>query len=259
MSKGPFQNQARLGELLTISDPSAVTIFDVIGRMEVLLDLFQQSPRHGSLIPFLKTYYLVTKTVAEKYTTHRHFFSRVEDLQALDVHFASLYFTPLLAYLETGTPTKPWQTYFGYCEREPGIPLVQLLLGINAHINTDLYASLVSLDYTNEKDYQTINTILHEITPLVIRYLATSEHDVIAVGGLFMKDFVAKEFSRVIVKWRTAAWDNAQRPPTESAYPSIVDQTETLASELIEVFSKRYHTDPRHTISSINKLAVTLP
>src|SRR5437016_5673531 len=95
-------NTSELHRLLSIPNPKDETIFGVIGRMEVLLDLFERNEQYHSLLPFLKTYYYVTKASAEKYVQRRHFFWSLRDYETLDVYFASLYFKPLLAFLVEG-------------------------------------------------------------------------------------------------------------------------------------------------------------
>ena len=125
-------------QVLQIKDLKSETIFDVIGRMEVLLEYFKSKPRHKNLVPFLETYYLITKAVAEKQLKHPKFFRDPKSLGKLDVDFANLYFKPLKIYLETGRTVKPWQKYFEYCEQKNGLPFLQMFLGMNAHINADL-------------------------------------------------------------------------------------------------------------------------
>jgi len=68
------KDTSEMSRLLRIANPHNATIYDVVGRMEVLLDIFTKDRRYHSLLPFLKTYYLVTKAAAEKYSQKKHFF-----------------------------------------------------------------------------------------------------------------------------------------------------------------------------------------
>src|SRR3989338_3885961 len=112
-----------------------------IGEVAVRLYHYTQK-QYKNLVPFLETYYLITKSVADKQFSSKSFFAKPGQLSKLDVYFASLYFIPLKSYLESGKKVKPWKIYFDYCERKDGIPFVQMFLGINAHINADLSSSI---------------------------------------------------------------------------------------------------------------------
>ena len=115
-------NKSQLQKLLTIEDPQKETVYGIVGRMEILLDFFQKNPSCHGFIPFLITYYYVTKAGAEKYLAKANYFHSVRNYEILDIHFASLYFHPLLLYLTEESYHSPWRTYFRYCERKDGTP-----------------------------------------------------------------------------------------------------------------------------------------
>lgn len=73
MKYPPVKNLNQLEKLLTIRDLSQESIYGVIGRMEVLIEYFNQPGLLGFL-SFLRTYYYVTRASAEKYLFYRHFF-----------------------------------------------------------------------------------------------------------------------------------------------------------------------------------------
>lgn len=231
-------NTSELRRLLHIPDPRKETIFGVIGRMEVLLDLFEKEQRFHSLRPFLKTYYFVTKAAAEKYIQRRHFFSNLRDYETLDVYFASLYFNPLSAYITKGMYDTPWRTYFTYSHKENGIPFLQMLLGINAHINANLPTALVDLNYKHQRDFFLVNDILQEVFPDVIHFMVFSEHDIFSIGGLVVKKFFLSQFHNVIEKWRSEAWVNARYSKSryEKSYERITEITEQIGLKLIRDF-----------------------
>jgi hypothetical protein len=232
-------NATQLSRLLSIPDPRKETIFGVIGRMEVLIDLFTREERLHPFLPFLKTYYFVTKAAAEKYINRKHFFWSLRDYEILDVYFATLYFTPMLRFLLGEKIHTPWETYFHYCQKKSGIPFLQMLLGINAHINGDLYSAIVDLDYRHEKDFFMVNDILQEVIPEVTAYLVFKEHDLLSTPGLVMKDFFLSEFHVVIEKWRSEAWINAQQKGNKKRMDSLVfGRTESLGKSLQHDFEK---------------------
>ena len=219
-------------------DPQKETIFGIIGRMEVVLDFFKKNPEYRSLIPFLETYYLVTKKVAEKRIEQKHFYENPTDLERLDVVFASLYFEPLSHYLKTKKSHPPWAGYFKYCEKD-GIPFLEMLLGINAHINADLCDTLIRLKYKNKKDYFLIDNILHEVTPEIMKFLAFSSHDVFGLGGMVFKKIVEEDFYKTAISWRKNAWHNALTISSGS-YPEYRNElnstTEDTCTNLITIF-----------------------
>jgi len=243
-----------LARALEIKNPKKEDIFGIVGRMEVLLECLKSDSRHKGLIPFLQTYYLITKAVAEKKLKHPRFFKQPDKLDALDVHFASLYFHPLKLFLEKGQAVKPWQTYFSYCQQPNGAPFLQMLLGINAHINADLTSSLIALGYDQKEDYLAINKILHEQIPAIMKFLALTEHDWIGLGALFMKKFTEQEFRKIIVGWRLRAWENAQDRRNNR---HIILQTEKIGQELIKTFDNLSHLKHlNHITQQVNSLRV---
>lgn len=228
-----------IAELTTIRDLEQETIFDVIGRMEVLLEFFIRNPKYHNLVPFLETYYLITKSVAERSVEKKNYFIDRRGVEKLDVYFASLYFRPLKEFLLRGKCITPWKSYFEYCKHETGIPFVQMLLGINAHINTDLYASLVRLKYVEKKDYLLINKILAEEIPVIMKFLAFTDRDIYGLGSLIFKKFIRHEFKDVIVHWRGVAWQNYRKSRgagSANRQKAAAAQTEDIAGKLVDIF-----------------------
>lgn len=241
-------------KILIIDDLDKESIFNVIGRMEILIEHFSENKIYHHLLPFLNTYYLVTKAVVKKYTSEKNFFTNTKDLERLDVYFASLYFTPLLKFIETGTAPKPWETYFKYTSND-GIPFLQLILGINAHINSDLYFSLSKLNYNYEKDFFRVNDILQEVIPESMKFLI-KEHDLIGFGSIFFKDFIEKEFHLVIENWRSEAWANFKIHSDGNIRHKLNDKTEKMGEELISLINELYHLKNLSTdLNKINNLS----
>lgn len=253
-------NHSQVKKLLIIENLEKETIYGIVGRMELLTDYFRTREQYRPLLPFLMTYYYVTKEVADTYITHKHFFTSTKELEKQDVYFASLYFTPLLEFLETGKTNKPWQTYFRYCKQPEGLPFLQLLLGINAHINGDLCQSISHLHYTYHKDFLLINDILIDVIPKVMQYLAFGHHDIFGTSGMVFKKFMVHKFHRIIKQWRLTAWENAQEKNQKQATSYIAKKTEEIGKECIDLFSFTYMFEhPLQVVKVLQSLSVALP
>lgn len=231
------------------------TIFDVIGKMEILLDYYNKS-KYTNLSPFLETYIFVTKNVAQK-NLKKQYYNNPKELEKLDIYFASTYFNPIYSYIELSKYKSPWKKYLKYCERKDSIPFVQMLLGINAHINYDLVKTIINTKYNERKDFIKINNILNEVIPDIMKYLAFEKHDIIAASGIILKRFINDEFHQVIVKWREDAWKNAQKVKKDKKLLTKINaQTEDIARKIIEIFHNNI--DPIKMTREINKLRVKL-
>jgi hypothetical protein len=256
-----LKNKSQIEKLLLIEDPRKETIYGVVGRMEVLMDYFLGNPSLYPLVPFLKTYYFVTKKSADKYVFYKHYFYNLKDYETLDVYFASLYFEPLLRFLEKKEVAPPWQHYFDYCQKIGGIPFLQIILGINAHINSDLYKAIVDLKYSHVGDFFLVNKILKEVAPDVIKFLAM-EKDLVGIGGLVFKDLIHAQFENTILKWRSDAWINSRRTTKAnyaSHYESISENTEKIAVKLTQDFASIYSfKNIPGAIREVNSLSVNL-
>lgn len=253
-----IKDNADIKSILTL--PKEETFFGIMGRMQVLLEYFSTVPEYRSFVPFLQTYYIITKEVALRLHANSHYFNDVQALEKLDVYFATLYFNPLREYLETGRASQPWQSYFAYCSQPKGSPFLQMLLGINAHINGDLGRTLIDTQYVEQGDYLRINEILLAKIPEVLTFLAFKRQDLFGAGGLVFKQFIAGEFNRVIVKWRQAAWNNAVKIQIQKLpYEGVLSQTEQIAERLIEIFNQRYNvTKSRANLAVVRTLQVTI-
>ncbi len=236
--------KSKLKQVLYISNPKTETIYGVIGRMEVMLEFFRKSHKYQGLIPFLETYYLITRAVAERSVQHKNFFKDQKQLECLDVIFASLYFQPLYQFLKTKHCVKPWQTYFRYCQEKNGIPFLQMLLGINTHINADLFSAVVMLDYNNRRDFLKINQVLEEEIPNVMKFLAFEDHDLFGISALIFRKFVTQEFKKIIAKWRLQVSKNADKANRKnlSQYQKFLfRESENVGEQLITIFQNAVH------------------
>lgn len=227
------QQKSALKKLLTQRSEKE-TIYDILGRMEALGVFLRENKAYKNLLPFHETYHLVTKKIADTYVEFPHFFASRKDLELLDINFAYLYFQPLYAYITEGAKHTPWQTFFTYCEQPHGTSFVQMLLGINAHINADLATALEQTSYHEEQDFLRINDILLLEIPNVMRYLAFADHDFFAISGMiFLKKYMVDEFQKIVVSWRKNAWANYQKKRNSH---EIALDTESLGKSIIYTF-----------------------
>jgi hypothetical protein len=229
-----------LEELLSFGDIGEMKIQTVINKMEILLEYFKSTETLRGFAPFLDVYLAVTKRVLEKFQHDKSYFNNFEKLYEVDVNFAKLYFDPLKEYLLNGVKLQPWQKCFEYCEKEDGIPVVQMLLGINAHINADLLSTLISIEYKEKDDYFKVNDILLELIPQVMKNLALEYKDIYGFGGYIARLVTRYEFEKTIVKWRSDVWENFQNIKLFNDIDKLKQEyhtkTEDMADEIISAF-----------------------
>ncbi len=218
------------------------SIFGIIGRMETLVNYFESVKKYSGLIGFLKTYLAVTQKVEAKYVKKSDYYLNIKKLEQVDIEFASLYFKALKSYLISEKKLSPWKEYFNYCEEGGGWYFLQMLLGIHVHINADLCVTLVNLNYKVRKDFLVINKILEELIPGIMFDLAFHKQDIFGFGGVVFRDFVKKEFNKIVVGWRLQAWKNAQvlrKNPKKKR--ELHQKTEQMTLELIKLFDDAMH------------------
>lgn len=230
------------------------TIFSIVGRMESLISLVKSNKKYHGLHPFLETYYYVTKKVVENSIKNKKYFKDFKSLEKLDVRFARYYFGPVSEMIKN-THSGQWKELFDYCDRKDSIPLVKMLVGINIHINSDLFLSLKDEKYDNRRDFIKINKVLESVIPEVIKFLAFEEKDFFAFGGLFLDSLMKEEFRKVIVRWREDAWDNYKKGVNKN---QVIRKTRLNSLEIIRIFDNLDLTNINHSVKKINRLRVKL-
>ncbi len=96
----------------------------------------------AALGEFLATYLRTTEAVGAAVAARD--FEDPDWVERWDVAFADLYLAALDAHLDpAGTPSRPWRLAFDAATSRP--PLLNVLLGINAHINYDLPQALLAV------------------------------------------------------------------------------------------------------------------
>lgn len=265
MSKQPVPNYPQhLDEIFDLSN--VTSIFEVVGRMEVIIQELDANPNWQNLVPFTKTYFYVTREVASRSTLAKSEFQNFADMEKLDIKFAQLYFTPLRLFLTEGIKLSPWQQYFTAVEQPNPSAFMMVLLGINAHINADLSQALHSAGYSHERDYEYVNQLLEDVIPDMMRFLAWHNHDVIAGTAQLAHKFVIQEFHRIIVNWRTDAWTNYQElrkfkldsNDFDQAISSLHNQTEELGQDIYELFDLSNISDTLRLIRNLHNVHVRI-
>ena len=211
------------------------SVEEVASAMRDLRNYLRENKRY-SMIPFLDAYLKITEEVIRE--KERGNFEHPEKLEKLDTRFGQLYFDAVRRYLENGEKKKPWRTYFNYIEREDSRPLLELLLGINAHINSDLAQTLHEQGYRNRKDFRKINRILEKSLIPVMKDTAVKRKDLETLGLLGFPPATIAGLHRVKA-WRKHAMENSHRKNYE--LKEIRELTEENARKLIEI---RHNTKP---------------
>jgi hypothetical protein len=147
-------------------------------------------------------------------------FQHPEYVQALDVAFANLYFSALVAFVRDErsqqVPRAWWPVLAGH-ESPDVLPIQFALAGMNAHINRDLPVALTSLWRSpnralpsrdqQKQDYQRVNSVLATVEAKAKSWFLTGPW-AIADQRLDGADDVIANFS--VVEAREAAWANGE-------------------------------------------------
>lgn len=223
--------ERRLKDVLEIDDSDSIE--DVLRKMEHLREFLREN-NHSSLLPFLEAYIHITRDV--KKSSEEGKFNDPEALEELDKKFAELYFRPMRKYLIEGEKTSPWKNYFNYTEKSNSLPLMELLLGINSHINADLATALRETDYSQKEDFFKVNKILEENLAPILKYLAFEHQDVASLGVFGFRPFAWKGLEK-ITDWRTLTWKNVQEEDFSTS--EIRNETEANSRRMFELVHRK--------------------
>ncbi len=210
-------------------EPSNVS--ELVDKMEAFENFLRDENRE-SFIPFLRAY----RRITEKVQRQKNSFDNPSELEKLDLEFGKLYFDAMKAYFREGKKVMPWRNYLNYMERNDSRPLLELLLGINAHINADLAVLLDEMDYSEEEDFNRVNRILLESLYPVLIDTAHMRRDFEALTFLSSGPLPFYGLNKIIC-WRQKAWKERYRTQEE-----IKKQTEKKACDLISLRHDRSFT-----------------
>ena len=210
-----------------------------------LLAIEESAPRSDGVACFARLYRAVTEGVGADLTSQG--FADARFLEALDVHFAELFFSALESYgREPAKTPSAWVPLFAQRSRRGIAPLQFALAGMNAHINRDLPVALVTtcrelgLDLREgspeHADFERVDALLAHVEREVKSAYLT--------GWLAWVDRLVHRLHRiddVVAMWdvsraRDAAWTNAQalwalgdEPPLAGDYLLALDRMVGLA------------------------------
>jgi hypothetical protein len=221
----------------------AETIADVIQNMQ---DIQASLPDSDGLKWFNYLYLAVTQAVQNEVESGGLVFSDPAWITRLDVVFANLYFVAVTEAQRGGASAvrRAWRPLFS-ARLTPNIARIQFALaGMNAHINRDLVAALLSVyaaddrapedSSVNFQDFRSVNQLLAQVEGQVRATLLAGtplEH-----GGAFapLEDIVAMWS---VGEARQAAWNHSQSlwrvrglPAIQSASFDALDGLTELAS-----------------------------
>jgi len=199
----------------------------VVQRLRAIED---SAPRSDGVACFARLYRSVTEGVGADLTSRG--FADARFLEALDVHFAELFFSALDSYgRDPGRTPSAWVPLFAQRARRGIAPLQFALAGMNAHINRDLPVALVTtcrelgLDLREgspeHADFERVDALLAQVERQVKSAYLT--------GWLAWVDRLVHRFHRiddVVAMWdvgraRDAAWTNAQALWALGGAPSL--------------------------------------
>jgi hypothetical protein len=202
--------------------PRPTTVGGVVARMEVIEAALPE--RHG-VATFTRVYRWTTEQVGAAIIAEE--FEAPEDMTALDIAFADLFFDAVDAWATDQHPPAAWRPLFERCEDPAIAPLSFALAGVHAHINRDLAVALVRTssgrlleDSPQFRDFQRIDTVLDR-TSDQIRDRILPPALVAADAALGERDDAV--MLRAIVTARRAAWEVAERLSRVAAVPALFD------------------------------------
>nr|EGQ40194.1 MAG: hypothetical protein J07AB56_09220 [Candidatus Nanosalinarum sp. J07AB56] len=236
-------------------DSDGPSVHRVRGEMATVLEWMRGEEEAEAFEPFLFAYHAVTSRVSDILVRRPGFFGAPEEMQRLDEEFAVMYFDALEQYLDTGEAPRPWRTYFDYCS-SGGRPVVQMVLGMNAHINGDLPVVLAGTGYSNREDFDRINGVLESEVGNVSGHLAR-RHDIAGVLGLLDRGLARREFRQLIVDWRRDAWENSRRILSgDTSREEVFAETEALAEEIVSLDEEFDYLNLFSTLRKANRLSL---
>lgn len=208
----PTLNDTDTRLLQIVAEAVPASIPDVISIMQQIDDSL---PVNDGLKWFNKLYLMVTQQIDTQ--TPSGGWEDAKWLTRLDVVFATFYFMAIVGALKQDPQTaSSWGALFE-ARKRAGVDRIQFALaGMNAHINHDLALALLQTDdelhlmpalqSPEHDDYEHVNTLLEEVLPSALTFLATG------IVGELAQD--TGKIGRLLAIWnvraaRDLAWDFA--------------------------------------------------
>ncbi|ETI69793.1 hypothetical protein BAVI_05729 [Neobacillus vireti LMG 21834] len=194
------------------------TIQQVLDVMTEKLLALQRNEDHR--VVFHHVYLLMTKEMQKRLSSG--FFLDSDWMERVLVGFANFYFHAIDAY-EAGLPCPPaWDLAFRITSENKGLVLLDALLGINAHINSDLPVVMYEILKEDQawpdarimlrrhQDHNRINDVLKDLIDIVQDELALHYDRFIHLIDLLMGRRDESFASFVLNHCRTNVWYNTE-------------------------------------------------
>jgi hypothetical protein len=169
---------------------------------------------------FLTCYLMMTRNMLS--ALQQHEFNDDAWVHELLHHFANYYFTALEAYEQDAQQAPPvWQVAHDAARQAQGLPIQELLLGVNAHINYDLVLTLVDMlqpewDILTEEqktqrysDHCHVNDVIGGTIDAVQDQVLEPAMPVMDLIDRLLGPLDEKLVSHLISGWREQVWQNA--------------------------------------------------
>ena len=223
-------------------DESAVT-----SRMQSLLEQWAIEDDHKAV--FLSCYQMMTHNMLA--AIEQHEFNDPAWVDLLLQRFADYYFVALEAY-EQNPAAAPlaWQLAFNSTRDPKALPLQNLLLGVNAHINYDLVLALVDLlepewdslseDQREQRfaDHQHVNEVISQTVDDVQDQILEPSMPVMELIDRLLGKYDEILISRLLSQWREAVWEDAVHlleAHQQEVRSALIQQVEKKAYRLGEM------------------------
>jgi Family of unknown function (DUF5995) len=189
-----------------------------VRRMQALIQEWEAVSDRRAL--FLSCYLMMTRNVLTAIQENEFHDSTWVD--ALLHRFAGYYFDALEAYQRDVQQAPPvWQMAHTAAIQAQGLPLQELLLGVNAHINYDLVLTLVDIlqpewdHLTDEQlalryaDHCRVNDVIGSTIDAVQDEVLEPVMPVMDIIDRLLGHLDEKLVSRLLTDWREQVWQNA--------------------------------------------------
>jgi hypothetical protein len=220
-----------------------------VKRMQELIQLWEAASDRRAI--FLSCYLMMTRNMLD--AIQHNVFNDTAWVHALLHHFSDYYFDALDAYERDAAQAPPvWRMAHTSAIQAQGLPLQELLLGVNAHINYDLVLTLVDLlqpewdQMTEEQraaryaDHCHVNDVIGSTIDAVQDEVLEPVMPAMDIVDRLLGPLDEKLISHLLSDWREDVWQNvthllASGDADERA--SILRQVEENALRLGRILS----------------------
>jgi hypothetical protein len=189
-------------------------------RMQALVGHWEADSDRRAI--FLSCYLMMTRNMLEAISQDE--FNDSAWVDALLHRFADYYFNALEAYERDAQQAPPvWQMAHDAAVHAEGLPIQELLLGVNAHINYDLVLSLVDLlqpeweGLTEEalakryNDHCRVNDVIGSTIDAVQDQILDPVMPGMEILDRLLGPLDEKLVSHLLSDWREQVWEHAMR------------------------------------------------